>query len=512
MTKLRVMYVLSQFPQVSETYIRSEIEAIRDECELRIFSLVPVDTPYRNHEPYVQIDDPEALARAIREFRPHVIHTHWLKMTREVGFLAGYFGQVVDRMAVPFTVRAHSFDVLGDDYKLVRESAPIINSDLCLGVLTFPFTRPIFRQCGVRDDKVFDCWPVINYGRFHDESPNGPDVMNVGACLPKKHMEDFLELATLVPQRRFHLYAMGYRSREIDKLNAKMGHPVTIIPPVEPELMLPEYKKHQWMVYTASHPINTVGWSLAVAEAQAAGVGVCFPRLRPDLDEYVGPAGYLYESVREVAAIVAKPFPEEKRRLGFEHARKSDVFEHKRILTALWRKAAGDPSIAENVTRHRRSNDGLPEWGLVNTPLEQKWRLRNVAHQVGTVVPGGQTILIAGDTTEWDQTGAFARHRLRPFVEHHGQYWGPPADDATAISELERMRQEGASAILFGESARWWLDHYTGFGQFVRSRFDCRMDNDRVVLFDLQAPRRDPADSFAPAGNRADAPAPAAAA
>src|SRR5206468_624800 len=27
-----------------------------------------------------------------------------------------------------------------------------------------------------------------------------------------------------------------------------------------------------------------------------------------------------------------------------------------------------------------------------------------------------------------------------PFLEKNGQYWGPPPDDATAISELERLR------------------------------------------------------------------------
>ena len=486
MSKIRVMYVLSQYPQVSETYIRSEIEAVKEECELRIFSLVTADSPYRNHEPFVQTADQDVIEREIREFQPHVLHTHWLKQVRELGYLAGYFGRLADRANIPFTVRAHSFDVLGDDHKFVRESAPLLNSDLCLGVLTFPFTRPVYRQFGVGDDKVFDCWPVINYRRFHDESPNGPDVMNVGACLPKKRMEDFLLLGTLVPDRKFRLYAMGYRSKDIDKLNEKMGHPVTVVPPVEPDQMLAEYKKHQWLVYTASHPINTVGWSLAVAEAQAAGVGVCFPRLRPDLDEYVGPAGYLYDDIREVVDIVSKPFPEDRRRLGFEHARKSDVFEHRKILLSLWRKAT-DQAVAAGARQHVRGDDGLPDWGQTTLPLEQKARLRKIGQTVESLLPKGQHVLVAGDTTEWEQTGVFTAHRLRPFVERRGQFWGPPADDATAIAELERMRKEGAAAIFFTESSLWWLDHYAAFGNSLRSRFDCRLQNDRIAVFDLRS-------------------------
>lgn len=63
------------------------------------------------------------------------------------------------------------------------------------------------------------------------------------------------------------------------------------------------------------------------------------PNLRPDVKDYVGPAGFLYDSIGDVADIISKPFPEELRQLGFEHAKKSDVFRHKRLLINLWRKA-----------------------------------------------------------------------------------------------------------------------------------------------------------------------------
>jgi hypothetical protein len=493
MSKLRVMYVLYHYPQISETYIRSEMEAVRDECEFRVVSLHRANTPYAGHEPYVLTDDAEAIRREIRAFRPHVLHTHWLPQLRELGYLAGYFGPAAGEAGIPFTVRAHSFDVLDEGHKLVREAAPLLNSDLCLGVLTFPFTRAIYERAGVRGDKVFDCWPVINYARFHDESPNGPDVMNVGACLPKKRMEDFLRLATLVPHRRFDLYAMGYRSKEIDKLNADMGHPVTIVPPVEPEQMLREYKKHQWLVYTASREMGTVGWSLAVAEAQAAGVGVCFPRLRPDLDEYVGSAGYLYDSIEEVADIVARPFPEERRRLGFEHARKSDVFEHRATLLHLWREAAAGGARPVRA----RGDDGLPDWGEGDTALERAWRARNLSREIEAFVPAGGTFVEAGDAAEW--TGLQAGRRALPFVERDGQYWGLPDSDDAAIAELERMRAAGASALVFRSPNFWWLDHYSGFASHLRARYGPLVENDRIVVFGLADGRRAAAPAPAPA-------------
>ena len=36
---------------------------------------------------------------------------------------------------------------------------------------------------------------------------------------------------------------------------------------------------------------------MAIAEAQAAGVSVCMPNIRPDIKEYVGEAGFVYDSI-----------------------------------------------------------------------------------------------------------------------------------------------------------------------------------------------------------------------
>jgi hypothetical protein len=285
MSKPRILYIVHHFPQISETYIRSEIEALADDYEIRVVSLNQADYPYKTHAPYEVVDDPAAIDDAIAKFRPEVLHTHWLELARVIGYFAGFFG---GRPTIPFTIRTHSFDVLEQKSRLISESAAIVNSDLCLGILAFPFARPLLEGGGVRPEKIHNCVPVVNYHRFFDPSPNGKGVMNVGACLPKKQMEDYLELACVLPDRQFDLYALGYKTSEMTKLNASRGNPVKIIPPVEPEAMAPEYKKHEWLVYTASRHANSVGWPMAVAEAQAAGVGVCLPNLRPDLREYVG--------------------------------------------------------------------------------------------------------------------------------------------------------------------------------------------------------------------------------
>jgi hypothetical protein len=143
-------------------------------------------------------------------------------------------------------------------------------------------------------------------------------------------------LGAAVPDRRFNLYSLGYQSDKVVKFNKSLGEPIDIVANVEPDDMPAEYKKHEWIVYTASKEIGTVGWPMAVAEAQASGVGVCMQDIRPDLRAYVGDAGYLFDSVDEVSRIIAEPFDEERRQLGFEQAKKSDVRSHISLLTDLW--------------------------------------------------------------------------------------------------------------------------------------------------------------------------------
>jgi hypothetical protein len=72
-----------------------------------------------------------------------------------------------------------------------------------------------------------------------------------------------------------------------------------------------------------------------------------------------------------------------------------------------------------------------------------------------------------------------------PFLDHEGQYWGPPADDETAIRELERMRGEGATHIVFAWPAFWWLEYYAVFAAHLRFHFPLVLANERVIVYDL---------------------------
>ena len=55
MQRYRVLYVLKNFPQMSETYIKTEIEAVKQHCDIKIVSTKTANLPAQKHEPYEQV-------------------------------------------------------------------------------------------------------------------------------------------------------------------------------------------------------------------------------------------------------------------------------------------------------------------------------------------------------------------------------------------------------------------------------------------------------------------------
>lgn len=344
--KPRVMYIVRNFPQVTQTYIKNEIEALWDEYEISLISLTHPNVPYKRHIPFQRIEDLGLIREQIEEFRPGVLHCHYISNAPTFDALIREHG-----LQTPFTIRAHSYDAMASS-AFAERAEPVINHELCLGVLAYPFTRPLLEGAGIRPDKIHDCFPVVNVPKFYDPSPNGAGVMNIGAAIPKKRMEDFVDLAAMTPGFDFDLYGVGWVVDELREYNASKGAPVNIIDPVEPDDMPAEYKRHAWLVYTACRQMKTVGWPMAVAEAQASGVGVCMPNLRPDLREFVGSSTVLYDSIEEVAELIRQPPSEEMREAGFENARKSDIWRHKRVLTDLWAPALITQSATPRLSPH----------------------------------------------------------------------------------------------------------------------------------------------------------------
>lgn len=328
----RVLYFVREYPQISQTYIKAEIDRVkRRGFAVTVVAIQPADINYSGHEPFEVLKNVSVagLEDLVRRTRPDIIHTHDFKFVRASLMLARIAGTF-------FTVRTHSFDVLNQRNLEDPLSVSAVNDPGCRGALCFPFAADRLVKAGVSAAKLTPCWPVVDLARFRNRGPNGPDIMNVGAVLPKKAMHVFADLAKTMPETGFNLYMLGYHAAEIEAYARSTGSPMHIVPPVHPDDMPAEYKKHRWMVYTASKEIGEVGWPLSVAEAQASGVGVLLQNIRPDVAEYVGAGGYVFDTIEDARRIISQPFPEDRRQASFEHAEKSDIDKHIELLFQLW--------------------------------------------------------------------------------------------------------------------------------------------------------------------------------
>ena len=122
-------------------------------------------------------------------------------------------------------------------------------------------------------------------------------------------------------------------------------------------------------------------------------------------------------------------------------------------------------------------------------PRANDWmhRLLEAAQETCAVIPIGETFILV-DEQGFGTEFAAGRPRF-PFLERDGQYWGAPPDDATAIRELERLRETGAKYVVFGWPAFWWLKHYSDLHKYLRSEYACLLDNERILIFSLHQAR-----------------------
>jgi|GEM_PF-227657 len=99
-------------------------------------------------------------------------------------------------------------------------------------------------------------------------------------------------------------------------------------------------------------------------------------------------------------------------------------------------------------------------------------------------IPLGKSFILV-DEGQWAGDQVIAGRFAIPFLEREGRYWGRPADDATAIRELERLREAGASFIAFVWPAFWWLNYYSHFSRYLRAMYRRVLENERLLLFAL---------------------------
>ena len=288
---LRVLYVLEEFPQRSETYIRWEMECMRRwgvEIEVwRVRDLSPA-SPYPTD--VVVRDGP--LADAIDAFQPHVVHCHWLYVGVDAAAEVGKTGRTM-------TVRGHSFEH-GQE-----RVAQLVRSYAVEGVYLFPHFLD-------RDDspKLQKLNVSVNAELYFPEEKDRRLVIRTAAGLPYKDIVTFLETAARCPEFRFILAVTHVHTHEafLDELrdrNESLGSPVEIWHDVPTEELAATVRRAGICLHTNDPGGHRFGMPISIAEAMATGSHVIVRR-SPDSMCFAGDRATYYENAEEAAAQIRK--------------------------------------------------------------------------------------------------------------------------------------------------------------------------------------------------------------
>lgn len=290
---MRILYSVDNFPVLSESYIRTEIEYVLTQGGFEV-KIVSERIPSEKWAcAWDVVYGAEARRALVRDWKPNAIHVHW----------SNAVDRVLD-LGVPVTIRGHSFEF--DASVTARHVAhPLVRK-----IFLFPHQ---FVRC-VPSTKLAPMTVAYNpVLYFHDPAVKKiPLVFRAAAGLANKDLEGFIRIADLyqrqasAPRAEFVLAIttpVALFLAELDRLNQKLGCPVKIlhnIPHDACAIMMREAA-----VYLRSHEPkgHFYGMPASIAEAMASG---CFVvgRDSPEAKAYIGNAGVLYQNEPEAVRLI----------------------------------------------------------------------------------------------------------------------------------------------------------------------------------------------------------------
>ena len=141
-----------------------------------------------------------------------------------------------------------------------------------------------------------------------------------------------------------------------------------------------------------------------------------------------------------------------------------------------------------NLDRMEESGDRLQKFLNKNNEsiFERRWldEKKKVYQELSFIIPPATNFILV-DEEQLNARDEWKKWTIECFIQKNNIYFGPPANDDTAINELERLCQLGAIYIVIAWPAFWWLDYYKKWHQYLLSNYRCILENERLVVFDL---------------------------
>jgi hypothetical protein len=113
--------------------------------------------------------------------------------------------------------------------------------------------------------------------------------------------------------------------------------------------------------------------------------------------------------------------------------------------------------------------------------------IERAREEILAATPVGATVILADDGMLGLELDA-GRHVI-PLDEPEEPGVGERLDDRAVARTMERLGHGPASFMVFAKWILGWPDEYAELHHRLRERFECVLDNDRLVVFDLRAAR-----------------------
>ena len=300
---MRVLYVLWHYPQLSESYVESEILAMkRRGVHIEVWSECGVASPY---EPSVPVHK-ETLEQAIAACKPDIIHIHWVQFAIAQGakLLAN---------GLPITVRAHGFEVSDDNIRQLLQLSSLRRA------FFFPHQITSFPN----EPRLTPMTCAFDTALFAPEPKKDRQlVIRTSAGLGSKDLNLFFDVAEKLPDHRFILAVVTSKDREsyidvIKNMGKQRNSSVQIMVDVPRDQVAVLVKEAGIYLHTATPPDQPggtpIGMPISIAEAMATGAHMLVRDL-PPLNSYFGPAASVYKNADHAAELIEQTgaWPESK--------------------------------------------------------------------------------------------------------------------------------------------------------------------------------------------------------
>jgi len=290
----RILYVMWHYPQLSESYIESELLCLRRwGVEIAVWREVGAASPYESQVPVYDGD----LATAVRDFRPDALHVHWL------GFALGRAAEL-DALGLPVTLRMHGFDTHEAPFRA------LLGHDWLHRAYAYPHHLRLLES---PDARVTALPAAFESRLFPPAAEKDPGlVLRTAAGLPSKDLALFMEVAKRLPSHRFVLCCVTcngweHYPEELRRMAASMGSPVELRFDVPRGQIAALMARAGIYLHTANPPDvppgTPIGMPISIAEAMATGAHVLV-RDVPELAAYVGDVGAVYRDAAHAAELI----------------------------------------------------------------------------------------------------------------------------------------------------------------------------------------------------------------